>query len=126
MKEQRWFAASAVLNDQMCVAGGWNDGNTLSSVELFNPVVNTWTNIAPMKTKRCGHALVSYNGRLYTFGGWDYSSNRLNSMESFDPREGKWKSLKPMNEERYGFCGVVYNDEIYAIGLLFILYINYR
>ncbi|XP_078491023.1 kelch-like protein 12 [Ciona intestinalis] len=63
MKEQRWFAASAVLNDLMCVAGGWAGGrNVLSSVELYNPVVNTWTNIAPMKTKRCLHALVSHNG----------------------------------------------------------------
>ncbi|XP_078492586.1 kelch-like protein 12 isoform X2 [Ciona intestinalis] len=116
MNKQRWHAASAVLNDQMCVAGGWDSGNVLSSVELYNPVVNTWTNIASMKTERYQHALVSYNGRLYTFGGYDDDSNDLNSMESFDPREGKWKSLKPMNEERYALCGVVYNDEIYAIG----------
>ncbi|XP_078491026.1 kelch-like protein 12 [Ciona intestinalis] len=63
MKEQRWLAASAVLNDQMCVAGGWDGGrNKLSSVELYDPVVNTWTNIASMQTKRYQHALVSYNG----------------------------------------------------------------
>ncbi|XP_078492746.1 uncharacterized protein LOC144748368 [Ciona intestinalis] len=116
MNKHRWCAASAVLNDQMCVAGGRDDDyNVLSSVELYNPVVNTWTNIASMKTKRYGHALVSYNGRLYTFGGRD-SLNRLNSMKSFDPREGKWKSLKAMNERRPALCGVVYNDEIYAIG----------
>ncbi|XP_078492582.1 kelch-like protein 12 isoform X2 [Ciona intestinalis] len=116
MKEQRWRAASAVLNDQMCVAGGLDGGYTLSSVELYNPVVNTWTNIASMKTERRDHALVSYNGCLYSFGGEDDYSNRFNSMESFDPREGQWKSLKPMNEGRHGLCGVVYNDEIYAIG----------
>ncbi|XP_078493076.1 uncharacterized protein LOC144748646 [Ciona intestinalis] len=116
MNKQRWFAASAVLNDQMCVAGGMGGGdNMLSSVKLYNPVVNIWTNIASMKTKRWQHALVCYNGRLYTFGGSD-GSNRLNSMESYDPREGKWKSLKPMNKERSGLSGVVYNDEIYAIG----------
>ncbi|XP_078490894.1 uncharacterized protein LOC104266738 isoform X2 [Ciona intestinalis] len=107
------------VTDLMCVAGGWAGGrNVLSSVELYNPVVNTWTNIAPMKTERCQHALVSHNGRLYTFGGSDnrFGLNPLNSIESFDPREGKWKSLKPMNERRRGLCGVVYNDEIYAIG----------
>nr|XP_018672267.2 kelch-like protein 3 [Ciona intestinalis] len=116
MKEQRWRAASAVLNDQMCVAGGCGGSNIFSSVELYNPMVNTWTNIPPMKTERYQHALVSYNGRLYTFGGHDdpYSSKCLNSMESFDPREGKWESLKPMNEKRNALCGVVYNDEIYA------------
>nr|XP_026692983.1 kelch-like protein 12 isoform X3 [Ciona intestinalis] len=119
MKEQRWRAASAVLNDQMCVTGGMDGGdNILSSVELYNPVVNTWTIIPSMKTKRWQHALVSYNGRLYSFGGENdpFSSNDLNSMESFDPREGKWESLKPMNNKRHGLCGVVYNDEIYAIG----------
>nr|XP_026695252.1 kelch-like protein 20 isoform X2 [Ciona intestinalis] len=120
MKEQRWLAASAVLNDQMCVAGG-RDGsrNKLSSVELYNPVVNTWTNIPPMKTERWLHALVSYNGRLFAFGGYDKVIGNLvglESMESFDLREEIWESLKPMNEERRGFCGVVYNDEIYAIG----------
>ncbi|XP_078491019.1 kelch domain-containing protein 8A-like [Ciona intestinalis] len=62
MKEQRKYAASAVLNDQMCVAGGYvGSHNILSSVELYNPVVNTWTNITSMQTKRCEHALVSYN-----------------------------------------------------------------
>ncbi|XP_078492767.1 kelch domain-containing protein 8A-like [Ciona intestinalis] len=119
MNEQRWGAASAVLNDQMCVAGGMDGGgNMLSSVELYNTVVNIWTNIASMQTKRCQHSLVSYNGRLYTFGGSEkfLFSNHLNSMESYDPREGKWKSLKPMNEKRRGLSGVVYNDEIYAIG----------
>nr|XP_009860409.2 influenza virus NS1A-binding protein-like isoform X2 [Ciona intestinalis] len=140
MNKQRWYAASAVLNDQMCVTGGWGGINALSSVELYNPVVNTWTNIAPMKTERFQHALVSYNGRLFAFGGGDtvgsiyaisggliggiirgvggllrYSTN-FTSMESYDPREGKWKPLQSMNEERYGSCGVVYNDEIYAIG----------
>ncbi|XP_078493085.1 kelch-like protein 23 [Ciona intestinalis] len=63
MNKQRQFAASAVLNDQMCVAGGRDGGNNiLSSVELYNPVVNTWTNIASMQTKRRLHALVCYNG----------------------------------------------------------------
>ena len=48
--------------DQMCVAGGSDGVNALSSVELYNPVVNIWTNIASMQTKRWQHALVSYNG----------------------------------------------------------------
>nr|XP_009859192.2 kelch-like protein 12 [Ciona intestinalis] len=116
MKEQRCGAASAVLNDQMCVTGGCGGSNILSSVDLYNPVVNTWTNIAPMKTERCEHALVSYNGRLFAFGGVIGNPIGLESMESYDPREGKWKSLKPMNKKRSALCGVVYNDEIYAIG----------
>ncbi|XP_078493052.1 kelch-like protein 12 [Ciona intestinalis] len=118
MNRQQWHAASAVLNDQMYVAGGLVGIRTiLSSVDLYNPVVNAWTNIPPMKTKRYQHAFVSYNGRLYSFGGSDqtYDLNPLNSMESFDPREGKWKSLKRMNHKRNRLCGVVYNDEIYAI-----------
>ncbi|XP_078485272.1 kelch-like protein 12 [Ciona intestinalis] len=115
MNELRDCSASAVLNGQICVAGGSSGRNKFSSVELYNPVVNIWTYIPPMKTKRWQHALVSYNGRLYTFGGLDDGSNPLNLMESFDPRERKWKSLRPMKEKRQGLCGVVYNDEIYAI-----------
>nr|XP_026695392.1 kelch-like protein 12 isoform X1 [Ciona intestinalis] len=62
MNETRWGAASSVLNDQMCVAGGRDSGNNvLSSVELYNPVVNIWTNIASMQTERLLHALVSCN-----------------------------------------------------------------
>nr|XP_026695246.1 receptor-interacting serine/threonine-protein kinase 1-like isoform X2 [Ciona intestinalis] len=119
MNKRRFHAASTVWNDQMCVSGGLG-GEVLSSVELYNPVVNTWTNIASMQTKRWEHALVFYNGRLFTFGGSDGdvfgSLSRLNSMESFDPREGKWKFLQPMNEGRSGLSGVVYYDEIYAVG----------
>ncbi|XP_078493131.1 kelch domain-containing protein 8A-like [Ciona intestinalis] len=40
MNEKRLFAASAVLYEQMCVAGGMNkDEYILSSVELYDPVV---------------------------------------------------------------------------------------
>ncbi|XP_078492427.1 kelch-like protein 33 [Ciona intestinalis] len=117
MNKRRFHAASAVLNDEMCVAGGMS-GEVLSSVELFNPVVNIWTNIGLMKTKRWNHALVFYNGRLFTFGGSDGDvfgrMTRLNSMESYDPREGKF--LQPMNEGRSGLSGLVHNNEIYAIG----------
>nr|XP_002122376.3 kelch-like protein 12 isoform X1 [Ciona intestinalis] len=116
MIEQRWFAASAVLNDQMYVTGGMNARyEALLSVEFYNPVINKWTYTALMKTKRYEHALVSYNGSLYAFGGYD-GLIPLNSMESFDPQKKKWNTLKPMNERRQGLCGVVYNDQIYAIG----------
>uniref|UniRef100_H2YGS7 Uncharacterized protein n=1 Tax=Ciona savignyi TaxID=51511 RepID=H2YGS7_CIOSA len=67
-----------------------------------------------METNRRDHALVSYDGRLYAFGG--YNGNHLNSMESFDPRMRKWEKLTSMKENRDGLCGVVCNGEIYAIG----------
>ena len=61
IRTNNFFKFNTFFTDQMCVAGG-RVGIILSSVELYNPVVNTWTNIALMKTKRWGHALVSYNG----------------------------------------------------------------
>ncbi|XP_078484732.1 kelch-like protein 12 isoform X4 [Ciona intestinalis] len=106
MIEQRWFAASAVLNDQMYVTGGMNARyEALLSVEFYNPVINKWTYTALMKTKRYEHALVSYNG-----------GNELNSVERFNMRTHTWSKVSSMKYKRCGACACVVNGKIYVIG----------
>nr|XP_026693352.1 kelch-like protein 5 isoform X2 [Ciona intestinalis] len=120
MSTKRWRSASAVLSDKMFAVGGWDDG-TLATAEVYEPESDKWERIAHMKEQRAHHALVSWQGRLYAFGGNSHGGprsllNRLSSLETYDPKTGKWTSLKSMKEKRDGLCGVALNDSIYAIG----------
>ena len=60
-----------VVNGQLYAVGG-NDcsGQSLSSVERFDPAENKWIVVAPMTTARacCGVGVV--DGRLYAVGGF--------------------------------------------------------
>ncbi|XP_078484941.1 kelch-like protein 12 isoform X1 [Ciona intestinalis] len=122
MKQNRWRAASAVLDDKMYTVGGWDEG-TLATAEVYDPGLDKWELFAPLKTQRAHHALVSWQGCLYAYGGNSHSGvrsllNELNSLETYDPRTGKWKSLANMKEKRDGLCGVALNNYLYAIGML--------
>lgn len=69
--------------------------NFLSSVEVYNPEVDKWEFVASMNTKRSRMALVTCNGRLYAFGGYDGQSN-LNSVEFYCPDNNQWTLVKSM------------------------------
>ena len=66
--------------------GGWDGGNLLSSVEVYDPRTNAWKAVAPMSTKRYGLAAsvltVGGQEQLYAVGGRHGSP--LNSVEVYD------------------------------------------
>jgi hypothetical protein len=80
----------------------------LSTVEIYDPVSNTWecsvgdthpgctvADIAPMPTGRTNLAAVVANGLIYTLGGNDAIQNGtggspFNTVEAYDPIANKW------------------------------------
>ncbi len=42
-------------------------------MECFNNLTRTWTQVAPMLSKRCRLGVASLNGKLYACGGYDGS-----------------------------------------------------
>src|SRR5690242_12352753 len=66
------FARSALgvasLGGKIYAVGGWNNG-VLSTLEIYDPSLNSWTTGAPMPTARSGLGFVALNGLLYAIGG---------------------------------------------------------
>ena len=73
MKERRTdsgCAECAVVGELICVAGGFNGRDGLSSVEAYNTTTGKWIQGIPQMSKRkSGLSGESLNGELYTMGG---------------------------------------------------------
>jgi hypothetical protein len=60
----------AVAEGCIVIAGGDGaDGSTLASADLFNPVTDTWTSVAPLTHVRYGAAAYASGGRVHVSGG---------------------------------------------------------
>ena len=59
----------------------------LASAERYNPMTNSWTDVAPMSTGRSGHAGAAIDGKIYIVGGRAHQmpAQPLRSVERFDP-----------------------------------------
>ena len=48
----RYGCGAAVLGENMLVAGGCDGAHRLSSLEIYDPVRNTWSTMEPMSDQR--------------------------------------------------------------------------
>jgi RNA polymerase sigma factor (sigma-70 family) len=75
----------------------------------------TWTKKADMPTARHSLSASSFNGKIYTFGGFD-NNGCFSVVEEYDPIEDTWtkKANMPTSRGFLSTCSI--NDKIYAIG----------
>ena len=100
---------AAVLDDKLYVAGGSGadmPNGRLSSVEVFDPQTNAWTELAPMGTKRKEFQLVAARGKLYAVGGESDEGTTLSSVEAYDPQQNRWEAAAPLSGPRLGHAMV--------------------
>ena len=97
------------------------DIEELPTVEMYDPMTDTWTQKADMPTPRETMTCV-VDGKIYAIGGaaaTNFMENkpwRLATVEVYDPPTDTWEKVRDMNHARaYPAIGVV-NGEIYAMG----------
>jgi len=113
------FAAATGSDGRIYALGGYNNfGNTLSSVERYDPATNLWTALAPMNTGRSNFgAATGPDGSIYAFGGFAGDGTALSSVERYDPVKNTWSPVANMKFARGGLAAVTGSDgRIYAIG----------
>jgi hypothetical protein len=88
--------ATLLASGQVLIAGGMfnsviePDNPYLSSAELYDPALGTWTNIAPMNLARAFHtATLLPNGQVLVAGGENLGGWPTNA-EIYDPASGQW------------------------------------
>ena len=88
-------------------SGGSNrdDGSrsNLNSMERYDPISDTWTEMPPMNRSRGAASIAALNNCLYAVGGYD-SGQWLNEVERFDPQIGQWTLVAPLNHCRTGIA----------------------
>jgi len=71
--------------------GGENQGDTLNSACVYDPQADAWTQLPSMSIARDSHASAAVGGKLYVFGGVNYSgTGYLGTVEVYDPASDSW------------------------------------
>jgi len=97
------------------LVGGHGQG-AISKVELYDPQVASWTQLAGMMESRYAHGCVALDGKLYAVGGVGAAYEVLDTAEVYDPQADGWQPLAKMSTARYGLGLAVVGGKVYAMG----------
>ncbi len=114
---------SAVLGGKIYVFGGrtrfasGGEGpDTPTSVEMFNPATNGWSELMnPMPTGRRAPVVAVLNGKALVIGG-ENANQVFNANEEFDPADNSWRKLSPLPTARHGASGGAIGGTVYVVG----------
>jgi hypothetical protein len=102
---RRFHTATALNSGKVLVVGGEDarpgmEGNMLTSAELYNPNLETWTPVGDLVTARDNHTATRLpDGSILIAGGWT-GSKHLASAELFDPVSETFSPTDDLNAAR--------------------------
>lgn len=107
---------AAMIGGKIFVPGGrLASGEITNIMEVYDPYKDFWELGAALPKALSAYALVTFEGRLYLFGGWD-GNQYLDTVFVYDPSRGTWMTRTPMPTRR-GFAGaVVVGGKFFVIG----------
>lgn len=71
MNTARSRVGVAVVGGKLYSIGGFDGVARLATVECYNPVLDEWTTMSPMISKRSALAVAAVGENLYVIGGYD-------------------------------------------------------
>jgi N-acetylneuraminic acid mutarotase len=86
-----------------------------ATVEVYDPVANTWTAKASMPTARSSLRATAVNGKIYAIGGDGVSANGLLTVESYDTATNTWATRASLPAGNPISSADTVNGLIYAI-----------
>ena len=97
MKSSRAGLQLVALNGKLFAIGGWRKRQYLDTVERYDPLLNEWVTVSPMRYPRAKFGAVVRNARIYVVGGRKgfRVKDELNSMEVYSPNEDRWDQMLP-------------------------------
>ena len=103
--------------EKIIVAGGYDDKESLNSVEMFSLATGTWTRLQPMREGRREPSSVVWNNELFVIGGLVSSVEKLSLNDVQAKRAVPWENVRVelpgrLSEHR----SVVYNGRLLMIG----------
>jgi N-acetylneuraminic acid mutarotase len=89
----------------------------LNTLEVYDPVADTWQTLPPMPTPRDHVTAAVLDGRLYVIGGRRGSvGSSMTVNEMYDPKTQRWTTKAPMPSKRSGIAAAVLGRRIYIFG----------
>lgn len=97
------------------VGGLTKSGDSLSTVETYDPLTGKWTMAEAMSMLRSRVGVAVMGSKLYAIGGYN-GSERLSTVEVFDPETKKWAKVAPMNCKRSAVGAATLHNRLYVCG----------
>ena len=70
------FTGLAVLNGLVYAVGGFNGSLRVRSIDVYDPVSDTWNSCPSMEARRSTLGVAVLNGLIFAVGGFDGSTGR--------------------------------------------------
>lgn len=87
MNVARYYASVTGANGYIYVVGGRKTSKTFyNTVEVYDPKIDEWVQLAPMNKLRSAFVLIKTNGFLYAIG-------TDKAIETFDPWKNCWTEV---------------------------------
>jgi len=118
----RYNASICVWNDTFYLTGGRTIESPIASMEIYNPVSNTWKEAHDLRTAREGHTANYFNDRVYVIGGQNGSNYLIDDVEWYDEEENEWNNaalFKLPYPRSAHFSTYDDNDNYYMFGGLY-------
>jgi parallel beta-helix repeat protein len=124
MPTARSWTAAVVYNGKIYVVGGCSclSGcrqfyNAVRTLEVYDPLNNSWEIKPPMSIPRVGPAVAAVDGKIYVFGGFNRNWRSANpTVEIYNIATDTWSTGAPMSTPRSWARAVVLDGKIYVLG----------
>lgn len=114
------FAGTLLPNGKVLLVGGQTTAaDDTATAEVFDPVTQSFTSVAPMKTPRNGHtATLLPNGKVLVVGGSGRpGGDGLASAEIYDPAANTWSPAASMSQPRvHHAAALMANGRVIVVG----------
>ena len=112
----RWGLAAAAVGDTVYAIAGQDDSPKISKVEAFDIAKGKWEESKEIPQGRVRHAVVTFRGKIYVFGGSFDGIAALGSVQEYDPKNNAWTNKADMPTPRIAPMVVAMSSNIYVIG----------
>jgi DNA-binding CsgD family transcriptional regulator len=107
---------AAVIGEKIYVPGGRLASGAMSDIlEVYDPRRDEWSQKASLPQALSAYALVSLEGDLYLFGGWN-GQGALDTAYIYDPVEDTWRALSPMPAPKAFAGAAAKGAKIFVLG----------
>jgi N-acetylneuraminic acid mutarotase len=101
----------SLLDGKIHVVDGGNSQSTIADHDVYDPVKNAWSALAPLPRSEGSPAMVVLDGKLYAIGGRSGPAD-FGSVDIYDPATNAW-SEGPRIDPRgtagaVGYCGAIH------------------
>lgn len=118
MPTNRTEISSEKIGDRIYVLGGADylkDG-IMNTVEIYDPINDTWAQSTPLPISIDHTAAVSYEGKLFLVGGFLEDKDPTDKLWIYDSTSDTWTEGAPLSSPRGALAAEIINGTIYAIG----------